>query len=956
MARLLEGKFDNPIFGLMLCYILTAIVFGIDMLLPLGTAAGVPYVVVIVAAAFLTSKRHIVSLLWLTSIAVWVGYFCSPVGGEFSKVIANRCLAVFAIVLSGLLALRIKELEGHSVAVQSKNLNSSSVSLETIDERSTRWGGLVGGAATIAFLYLVIQKILFFENVQIHTQLETVSIIFALIVGALALIRYYAHKEVTYLFVGTGFIAACFLDGVNCVVGSDIAHEIFPSNYTSLVPWSWTASRLFLGTWLLVGHITWRTQQQPDQRQTWITEYIVYISVGVLTFLTFYFFAFVALPEVQGVGVVFHRPQDLAVGLLFALVAVGYYRKGLWRSDAFERSLLACAVASACGESLVMAASGKPFDACFEFAHVVKIGSYAIVFLGLATNMYHLYVRAKKTATRLARNAEAQAIVKRILEIGLGAGDLKEKLAQSLTTLLQTSWLAMQPKGAVFLTDKENPSMLNLFVHQDLSPPLLTICDQVPFNHCLCGIAAYTRELQFADCVDCRHKTSYRGMEPHGHYNVPILSGETVLGVLVLYLDEGHKSNQSERAFMLSIGDALASLIVRSQMEMEMMLQRERAQESVKAKSEFLANMSHEIRTPMNGVLGMTDLLLETTLSAEQLDYAETIRSSAESLLAIINDILDFSKIEAGKLHFSPLCFNIRGLLQDIERMFLSRLTEKRIVFAIVVGDTVPEYVVTDPDRLRQILVNFMSNSIKFTEDGGGIIVNVACLRRQEATAELTFSVADSGIGIPAESQEVIFDAFSQADGTTTRKFGGTGLGLAISNKLVQMMNGRIELSSSVGMGSNFKFTVSLDIGDESLFLRQDEQESEKVVGEHDRSLRILLAEDNLVNQKLATKILQKMGHVVTTVSNGEEAINHATTECFDVVLMDIQMPVMDGVTATHKIKESDAGKKLPIIAMTAHAMAGDREKYLSYGMDGYITKPFRRNQLIEVLSEILAK
>ena len=379
------------------------------------------------------------------------------------------------------------------------------------------------------------------------------------------------------------------------------------------------------------------------------------------------------------------------------------------------------------------------------------------------------------------------------------------------------------------------------------------------------------------------------------------------------------------------------SVVERQKREIEGLLRD--AQEISRLKSEFLANMSHEIRTPMNGVIGMTQLVLSTSLDDDQRDCISTVRDSAESLLVVINDILDFSKIEAGKMELSRESFVLNKCVQDALAMFTWKAQEKGLRLTCEISPEVPPLVYGDSDRLRQILLNLLGNAMKFTEVGA-IALTVEPDRRHPG--DLHFAVRDTGIGIEEEKQGLVFQAFAQADGSSRRRQGGTGLGLAICSKLVELMQGTIWVESTPGAGSTFHFTARLGEAAEDTKRTQITPRDLRAAACGIGVLRILLAEDNLVNQKLAQRAIQKMGHEIVVVENGRLAVEAAANGHFDVILMDLQMPEMDGFEATAAIRrlELDTGRHTPVIAMTAHAMHGDRENCLRAGFDDYISKP----------------
>jgi signal transduction histidine kinase/ligand-binding sensor domain-containing protein/ActR/RegA family two-component response regulator len=381
---------------------------------------------------------------------------------------------------------------------------------------------------------------------------------------------------------------------------------------------------------------------------------------------------------------------------------------------------------------------------------------------------------------------------------------------------------------------------------------------------------------------------------------------------------------------------------------------KEAAEDANRAKSEFLANMSHELRTPMNGIIGMTGLALTAELESERRECLETVQFSANSLLTIIDDILDFSKIEARKLVLTAAPFNLRQCLDQVVAAVSVKASEKELSLRFSLDSEVPEFISGDASRLRQVLLNLVGNAVKFTSRGG-VLIGVQAIDRGSSSTTLKFRVSDTGLGIPKDKQAVIFEAFTQADGSSTREFGGTGLGLTICSQLVALMKGKIWVESEPGRGSDFYFTAVFELPETA---RQDGATHTAVTRRlKETSLRILVAEDNAVNQRLAKRLLEKHGHCVTVAADGREAVEtlRRSNWEFDAVLMDIQMPEMDGLDATREIRkiESSGPRHIPIIALTAHAMKRDQERCLAAGMDRHLSKPIEKDLLLEVLQEV---
>ncbi|MDM8558729.1 ATP-binding protein [Candidatus Parabeggiatoa sp. HSG14] len=764
--------------------------------------------------------------------------------------------------------------------------------------------------------YSLLREVTWQGSKPLHTVMEIIATFLALIVGTMALVRFYTKKNNTFLFIGTGFLGTAMLDGYHAVVTSTFFDFLFPSPPPSLIPWSWIASRLFLSILLWLSWLVWRREEKLGQLGV-IKEQVVYLSVGGLTLVSFIFFAFVPLPRAYYPELFFHRPEEFIPAFFFLLTLVGYLKKGHWKTDDFEHWLILSIIVAFMSQTMFMSFSGYLFDTMFDAAHFLKKVSYIGVLIGLLISMYKVFWQSEKVAQQLLqankklKKQQVELIEKeeRFREIVEGTEELitrVDKHAQFLyVNYTAKKILGVKPDKCIGLCAFD-------FVHPD-DRQRTEIAFYKWIQNCMLHVTFENRQIN--------QKT---GEIHHIYWNINL--------------------HYDAKNHLTGINSIAHDITEQKKLKVERHAKKE-AETANRAKSTFLANMSHELRTPLNGILGYAQILTrDKSLNAKQKEGIDIIQRSGDYLLTLINDILDLSKIEAGKIELYPTDFHFGQFIQGITELFQMRVQQKNIAFNYEPLSHLPIGVKADEKRVRQVLINLLGNAVKFTKKGG------IALKIGYHDGKMRFQVEDTGVGIASDEFENIFQPFQQV-GDSNYRAEGTGLGLSITKKLVEMMGGKLQVESTFGHGSTFWFVLDLP---EVSIVKFEKAGEPVIIGFKGLSRKILVVDDKWENRLVLVNLLKPLGFEIWEANDGQEYLAKAQEINPDLILTDLVMPVMDGFEATRQIRKISAFKNTPVIATSASVFESDKQDSLDAGCNDFIAKPIRVGLLLEKLKNHL--
>ncbi len=752
------------------------------------------------------------------------------------------------------------------------------------------------------------------STIELHTLMEVMATIFSLFVGGLALLKYYSRGGTDFLVFGAGFIGVSLLDGYHAMVSSIWFKAYLPSDLPSLIPWSWLASRFVISLLFLILYIIYKRESEKKQINK-LTPKLVFSVVATITLGSFAFFAFIPLPSGYFEANIILRPEEFIPASILAIALIGHLKLGYWRHNSFSHWMILCIIINLIAQLVIMPYSSSLFDAQFDLAHLFKKLSYISVLIGLAISVFNAF-----------RDGDQQSKYIKKAHLTLEASEIRNK---AMMNTLNDGLVLINDKGII---ENINISACNLFGYSKLELLGKNIKMLMPSSH------KKKHDMYLSEYLET------------GNANIINQGGKRLTGL---------KKNNSTFPLDLMISEMTVNDKIkftgiirddteRLKNENELIKAKNEAQIGAETKSKFLASMSHEIRTPMNGVLGMVELLQDTQLNPQQMDILKTIADSGNALLDIINDILEYSKIEAGKIELEYITFNLERTIYDVTRLLLIKAEEKNLELIFYYHTDCPDFVTGDAGRIRQVLLNLVGNAIKFTHEGQ-IIIEVKTIKSNNNNYNLRFEIIDSGIGINEEAKNKLFDSFSQADNSTSRKYGGSGLGLSISKQLIQLMEGHINVDSEVGKGSVFWFELHLQPAVSPKAIKQSELDD----------IKILIIDDNALNVKILKAQLEKLNMRVVKVSNPDNILpimEQANNENdnFQLVIINNIIANISGESIGIKIKNIQALNNIPLILLASYAKSGDANKYKEIGFSSYLTKPILSDLLYKTLSRVL--